>query len=114
MNVGSVHWVELPSVNGHEQHGRRPAIILQSDSYAANLPVVLVIPLTSARKALRFAGTALIEATSQNGLRKSSVALVFQLRAVDRSRVKEQLGTLSEQQLGTVFEELDKLTGRGK
>lgn len=49
MSVGSVHWVELPAVNGHEQHGRRPAIVLQSDRYANDLPVVLVIPLTSTR-----------------------------------------------------------------
>ena len=28
VSVGDIHWVDLPSVNGHEQRGRRPAVIL--------------------------------------------------------------------------------------
>jgi mRNA interferase MazF len=88
MTVGDIHWVELPSDGGREQQGRRPAIIVQDDGYAGRLPTVLVIPLSSARAALSFAGTTLIRATAQRGLRLDSVALAFQLRAIDRSRVK--------------------------
>ena len=29
MNVGDVHWVDFPSRGGHEQAGRRPAIVAQ-------------------------------------------------------------------------------------
>jgi hypothetical protein len=54
------YWVELPDSGGREQAGRRPAIILQNDMYAASLPTVLVVPLSSAIAALRFPGTALI------------------------------------------------------
>jgi len=75
------------SRNGHEQRGRRPAVILQDEQYAGELPVVLVLPLTTTRAAMRFAGTALIQPTAENGLRQGSVALVFQLRAIDRHRV---------------------------
>ena len=64
------------------RHQRRPAVILQDDRYAGGLPVVLVIPLTTARAAMRFAGTTLIQPTAENGLRQASVALVFQLRAM--------------------------------
>jgi mRNA-degrading endonuclease toxin of MazEF toxin-antitoxin module len=62
--VGDIHWVQLPAANGREQRGRRPAVILQDDQYAGGLPVVLVIPLTTARAAMRFAGTALIRPTA--------------------------------------------------
>ncbi len=34
MTVGDIHWVQLPAANGHEQRGRRPAVILQDDHYA--------------------------------------------------------------------------------
>jgi mRNA interferase MazF len=112
MNVGSVHWVELPGANGHEQQGRRPAIVLQSDVFSGRLPTLLVVPLTSTRKALRFSGTVLVNPTSQNGLRQESVALVFQLRAIDRLRVKGKVGELSAQDVTAVFTELDRLTGR--
>lgn len=112
MNAGDIHWVRLPTANGHEQAGRRPAIILQNDGYGRSLPVVLVVPLTTARAALRFAGTVLIQPTSENGLRQASVALVFQLRAVDRQRIEDRLGVVSREALADIFTELDKLTGR--
>lgn len=34
MTIGDIHWVELPPSTGHEQSGRRPAIIIQDDAYA--------------------------------------------------------------------------------
>lgn len=80
MTVGDMHWAQLPTANGHEQGGRRLAIILQHDQYAGELPVVLVVPLTTARAAMRFSGTTLIRPTAENGVPQPSVALVFQLR----------------------------------
>ena len=112
MSVGDIHWVALPAVNGREQRGRRPAVVFQDDDYGGNLPVVLVVPLTTARAAMRFAGTTLIRPTAANGLRQVSVALVFQLRAIDRRRIQERIGTVSAEVLNTMFEELGKLTGR--
>jgi mRNA interferase MazF len=87
--------VQLPTANGHEQRRRRPAVILQDDRYAGGLPVVLVVPLTTARAAMRFAGTPLIQPTAENGLQQASVALVFQLRAIDRRRIEERIGSVS-------------------
>jgi len=112
VSVGDIHWVALPAVNGREQRGRRPAVVFQDDDYGGNLPVVLVVPLTTARAAMRFAGTTLIRPTAANGLRQVSVALVFQLRAIDRRRIQERIGTVSAEVLNTMFEELGKLTGR--
>ena len=63
MRAGDIHWVDLPLASGHEQQGRRPAIVVQNDNYGADLPVVLVIPLTTARAAKRFAGTITIHPT---------------------------------------------------
>src|SRR5262245_3923760 len=63
--------------------GRRPAVILQDEQYAGGLPVVLVVPLTTARATMRFAGTTLIRPMAKNGLPQTSVALMFQLRAID-------------------------------
>jgi len=107
-----MHWVDLPAANGREQRGRRPAVVLQDDDYGGNLPVVLVVPLTTARAAMRFAGSTLIRPTAENGLRQASVALVFQLRAIDRGRIQERIGTVSADVLNAMFEELGKLTGR--
>lgn len=110
MKVGDLYWVELPVRGGHAQAGRRPAIIVQQTS---SLPTVLVVPITSQQDALRFPGTVLIESTKENGLRHDSVALVFQLTAIDKQRVTDRLGVASEEVMEKIWEALDDLTGRG-
>ena len=112
MKLGDVHWVKFLPRGGHEQAGRRPAIIVQSEARAAGLPTVLLVPLTTQMDALRFTGTVLVEADSQNGLRRASVALVFQLSAVDRRFVANRIGEVSETMLQQIWTALDELTGR--
>jgi mRNA interferase MazF len=112
VNAGDIHWVELPSANGREQQGRRPAVIAQDDAYGGRLPTVLVIPISSTRAALRFAGTASILATPKSGLRVDSVALVFQLRAIDRNRLGSRIGAVTNDEMRLILDELDRLTGR--
>lgn len=112
MNVGDIFWVELPQAGGREQQGRRPALVIQDSLYAGALPTVLVIPLSSTKAALRFPGTSIIRASQLSGLRTDSVALVFQMRAIDKSRVSAQLGHATPDEMLQVFEELRKLTGR--
>lgn len=56
----------------HVQRGRRPVIIVQEDRFNAYFDTVLVIPLTSNLKALRFEGVVEVKKTSENGLREDS------------------------------------------
>jgi mRNA interferase MazF len=111
MKIGDIRWVELPDVGGREQSGRRPAIILQDDSYAASLPTTVVVPLSTAIAALRFPGTSLIKATDRSGLRNDFVALVSQIRSIDRGRIKETVGEVSVLELAEIRAELAKLFG---
>ena len=109
MNVGELRWVELPARGGRAQAGRRPAIVFQQ---TATLPTVLLIPLTSQQDALRFAGTVLVEPDEHNGLRQPSVALVFQLTAVDRKFIGDRIGRVSAAALKEIWSAFDELTGR--
>jgi mRNA-degrading endonuclease toxin of MazEF toxin-antitoxin module len=54
----------------------------------------------------------LIEASQQNGLRHNSVALVFQLTAVDKRYITERLGKVSDVVMAQIWSALDALTGR--
>jgi mRNA interferase MazF len=112
MNPGDVHWVELPPADGREQAGRRPAIVVQDDSFAGGSPLVLVVPLTSADAARRFPAVMAVAATSENGLSQDSFALVFQLRALDRRRFRERLGAVEPDILASIYAALDQLMGR--
>ena len=85
MKKGEVWRVRLPSVPGHTQAGIRPAVLLQDDQATAGLPTVLIIPFPATQAALRFPGTLAVQPDGQNGLTVHSVALVFQLTAIDKT-----------------------------
>jgi mRNA interferase MazF len=112
MPPGDLHWVDFPASDGHEQAGRRSAIVLQDDGYATGVSTTFVIPVTAQPANLRFPATVAIEPNASNGLKKSSVALVFQARAIDRRRVHGQIGRLDQVILRDVYFALDRLTGR--
>jgi mRNA-degrading endonuclease toxin of MazEF toxin-antitoxin module len=112
MNVGDVVWIEFPPGAGRAQAGRRPAIVAQTSQVSAALPMVLVIPLSGQQDALRFPGTVLVEPDADNGLRRLSVALVFQLTAIDKKFLGAQLGTVSKSVMAEVWEVLHEITGR--
>jgi mRNA-degrading endonuclease toxin of MazEF toxin-antitoxin module len=54
----------------------------------------------------------LMQLTAENELQQVSVALVFQIRAIDRRRVQERIDSVSTEVLQEICAELDKLTGR--
>jgi mRNA interferase MazF len=112
MKKGDVWRVRLPTAAGHTQAGERPAVIIQDDPFNATLPTVLIVPFTSTLRATRFAGTLLVQPDQHNGLTMPSVALVFQLSAVDKRDCSRQLGVLDQSNLDQLFATLDKLTGR--
>jgi len=89
MNKWEIWLVEIPSSNGSEQAGTRPAIILADVS---NLTVI--VPLTSNIQALRFPFTLEINPTKHNGLLTQSIALLFHVRAIDKMRLKKKIGDL--------------------
>jgi mRNA interferase MazF len=102
---GEIWLVELPSANGHEQSGMRPVILL-ADTEAK---ISIVIPCTSNVQALRFPHTLEIEPSKDNGLTKVSIALVFQIRAIDRKRLKKRIGHLEKVKLEEIDSFLRKL-----
>ena len=109
MEIGDVYSVEIPSSDGHEQAGTRPAIIAQAAQFADRLPTVLIVPLTSRLAAHSFPGTFLIQPDSDNNLNVASVALVFQLRAIDKRRLRRRLGRLSASDLSQVQDQMKVL-----
>ena len=109
MNLGDVYTVEIPSGEGHEQAGARPAVIAQAPQFENQLPTVLIVPLTSQLAAQSFPGTFLIHPDSQNGLTMISVALVFQLRAIDKRRLKRRIGRLSDSDLAQLRQHMKAL-----
>ena len=109
MKKGDIWRIRMPTVSGHTQAGERPAIIMQDSSFNTKLPTVLIVPFTSTIRTTRFPGTLLVQPDQQNRL---SVALVFQLSALDRQNCLFRIGELDSANLDHIFVLLDQLMGR--
>src|SRR5512133_1720783 len=111
MERGDVWIVTLPFTGRREQAGERPAVIIQDAVRGQGSPLVLIALLTSQLAALRFPASIRVEPTPQNGLSVPSVAMVFQTRALDRSRFVQRIGSVSTEVLDAILSALDHLTG---
>ena len=56
-----------------------------------------------------FLGTFLIHPDSENGLERNSVALVFQLRAIDKKKLKNKVGRLNSSYLSELQKHIESL-----
>jgi mRNA interferase MazF len=98
---GEVRWFEPGAVEGSEQSGRRPAVVLSRDAINRTSPVVIVLPLTTYHGQRLYPSDVLVRAP-EAGLRVDSVALGLQLRAIDRRRLSERLGRLAPPTLARI------------
>lgn len=92
MKVNEIWEVNLIDTEGHEQRGTRPAIIMAIHNQSH---LSVIVPMTRTMRYLdMFPNTHLIPRSRQNGLRNDSVALIFQVRALDFRRFTEKWGDL--------------------
>jgi mRNA interferase MazF len=95
---GEIYWVNFPrrSPRGAEIEKTRPCVVLSLTRVNEIRRTVLVIPLTSSPEAVPPIAVAVPSAGPE------SVAVVDQLTAVDKSRLRKRVGALSTADLTTV------------
>ncbi|HWN42272.1 MAG TPA: endoribonuclease MazF [Thermoanaerobaculia bacterium] len=98
---GDVVWITLNPQAGHEQAGRRPALVLSPGAYNARVGLALFCPITSKEKGYPF------EVRIPAGLPVVGVVLADQIKSLDwRARQAELVARLP---LQTTQEVLKKL-----
>ena len=107
MARGDTLLVSLPTSDAREQSGRRPAIALQTD--ISGEPMLMIAPITSNLNASRFAFSIQIEPSKENGLTQTSIVMIFQMRAIDKTRIIKKLGRLSDEDLKKIDAEIWKM-----
>ena len=109
MRKGDICIVNLSAHQaGHEQYGKRPAILI-SDT---KTNIIIVIPITANLEALRFPYSLAILPDKQNNLDRESVALIFHIRAMDKSRVQKVVGKINkdfQKKIDKILREMLKL-----
>lgn len=90
-----VFLASLDPTQGSEQAGRRPVLVISRERINQLLPVVNVIPLTSRKSTSRVVyPNEVLLPSGVAGLRVASIALCYQIRTLDKSRLERDLGEL--------------------
>jgi len=101
---GDLVWIDFTPQAGHEQAGRRPALVLSPHSYHQRTPFAVVCPITSKAKGYPF------EILLPEGSPISGVVLVDQIKSLDRRiRLIEPAGKVSPDVLQHVLAKLAPL-----
>jgi mRNA interferase MazF len=98
-----VFLADLNPVKGSEQGMHRPVVVFQNPDLSRFTSTCLCIPLTTNLKRKGLPGTCFIKKGSGD-IPQDSIALCFQLRAIDQSRFMKKYGTLNRATLQLLAE----------
>lgn len=103
---GDVFLVRLDPIEGSEQAGIRPAVVLTRDAINANSQVVVIVPFTDAANPKRIYPSHVWVPKGSAGLRLDSIAKTEQIRAIEVSRFVAYCGKLADAQVKQLEEAL--------
>lgn len=105
---GDVFYADLSPVVGCEQGGIRPVLIIQNDIGNRYSPTVIVVAITSK---LKKELPTHVEIGCMEPLQRNSVVLLEQIRTIDRIRLLEYIGSLSDLRMISIDQALSLSLG---
>jgi len=104
---GDIVWLSFHPQAGHEQGGRRPALVLSPAAYNGKVGLAIFCPVTSQVKGYPF------EVSIPAGLKIDGVVLSDQVKSLDwKARQAELICTLPPATVDEVFQKLNTLLDR--
>ena len=104
---GDAVWIDFNPQAGHEQAGRRPAVVLSPRAYNEKTGLAILCPVTSRVKGYPF------EVEIPAGLELTGVILADQLKSVDwRARSASLIASLPSAAVDAVLERVGLLLAR--
>jgi mRNA interferase MazF len=101
---GEIVWITTNPTVGHEQAGRRPALVVSPQSYNGKVGLAILCPITSQAKGYPF------EVAIPDGLPVDGVVLSDQAKSLDwRSRGAEFACKVPEESTTAVLQRLSRL-----
>jgi len=92
---GEVYDARLDPVEGFEQAGTRPVVIVSRDAILASSSVATIVPFTTFRPHRKLYPSRVLVRAPEGGLAVDSVALGEQTRVLSQARLVHFRGTLS-------------------
>lgn len=104
---GDVVWITLNPQAGHEQAGRRPAVVLSPEEYNSKVGLAILCPVTNQIKGYPF------EVRIPADLPVTGAILADQVKSLDwRVRNAELICTLSSRVIGEVLRKIATLLSK--
>jgi mRNA interferase MazF len=108
---GEIHLAALDPTIGHEIQKTRPALVVQNDTSNRHSPITIVAPITSTVRLPLSPFHVLLPAETETGLKVASVAVLNQVRAIDRERLIRRLGRVSPSAMTLVEDAIKAVFG---
>lgn len=99
---GDVFMANLEPVEGSEQGGTRPVVVVSRDALNAFSPVVVVCSITDAANKKKVYPSHVKVPAGTGGLRLDSIVICEQIRAISKTRLRRQLGSLGRPVMASV------------
>jgi len=97
---GEVWLVDLSPIRGHEQAGRRPALVVSDDLFNRGpAGLAIVLPMTST---VRSIPSHVAVSPPEGGLKTKSAVLCDAIRSISTDRLIQRWGTVAPVTLATV------------
>ncbi len=101
---GQMYYANLDPVIGSEQGGTRPVLVIQNNVGNCFSPTIIIAPITTRVKKLR--QPTHIGIPPFFGLPKSSMAMLEQIRTIDKGRLGDYVGCLDDDVMDYIDEAL--------
>ncbi len=103
-------WIaDLNPVEGSEQGGTRPVMVVSDEDFNRIMPVLTVLPLTTLKPGRKIYPSEVLIKKGKANLDADSLVLAHQIRTISKGRLRKDIGFLKEpglqQQVVTAIKE---------
>jgi mRNA interferase MazF len=99
---GDVFWARLDPTVGSELQKTRPVVVLSINPLNKARKTVVVVPLSTSAPAIEFLNVA---------LKGGSVARCEHIRAIDKTRLADRIGSISDADMAEIEEGISRILG---
>ena len=99
---GDVFWARLDPTVGSELQKTRPVVVLSINPLNKARKTVVVVPLSTSAPAIEFLNVA---------LKGGSVARCEHIRAIDKTRLADRIGSISDNDMAKIEKGISRILG---
>ena len=99
---GDVFWARLDPTVGSELQKTRPVLVLSINPLNKARKTLVVVPLSTSAPAIEFLNVA---------LKGGSVARCEHIRAIDKTRLADRIGSISDEDMAKIEEGISRILG---